>query len=324
MLGFEAERRLKNFLVAVSDGERDLELARTRLCNIPDFVPRAAFERVDRTRDGTVTSGEIGNFLRDNGIFHVSESEAYNLVGFFDGNGDKRLTYDEFVQMFLPCEDNYLRDRALSRYAPTVLPHELLPRDIESAMSSVIEKEIDLQRRLESLKADLQVCLDYSAYAAFNSVERFTRTGVLTTVNIAEFLRTQGHFASESELVAIVRRIDTNGDGTINSGEFAEFMRPLGGVKPVYASPVRSSSPMRSSSPIRASSPVRVKTTTLLESPVSLNRSLSVERRLYAPLYVSPYRRWYNDPLYSPYYPYYSRYYYGSYWSPTLGRYVPY
>jgi len=338
MLGFEAERRLKNFFVAVGEGERDLEFARSRLCNIPDFVPRAAFERVDRSRDGTVTSGEIGNFLRDNSIFHVSESEAYNLVGFFDSNGDRRLAFDEFIQMFLPCEDNYLRDRTSSRYAPSVLPHELLPRDIESAMCQVIEKEINLQRRLESLKSDLAACLDYSAFAAFNSVERFTRTGVLTTVNIGEFLRTQGHFASETELVAIVRRIDTNGDCSISSGELAEFLRPLGGVKTVItSSPVRYSSPVRTS-PIRYSSPVRVRTATLIESPVSLNRSLSVERR-YSPVYVSP-SRYVYDPVYpaSYYsrYPYYSKYYpysplyaskyypYGSYYSPTLGRYVAY
>ena len=343
MLGYESERRLKNFFVAVGEGERDLEFARSRLCSIPDFVPRAAFERVDRSRDGTITSGELGNFLRDNSIFHVSESEAYNLVGFFDGNGDKRLAFDEFVQMFLPCEDNYLRDRTSSRYAPSVLPHELLPRDIESAMCQVIEKEINLQRRLESLKSDLGACLDYSAFAAFNSVERFTRTGALNTVNIGEFLRTQGHFASETELVAIVRRIDTNGDCSISSGEVAEFLRPLGGVKTVItSSPVRYSSPMRTS-PVRYSSPVRVRTATLIESPAAaLNRSLSIDRR-YSPVYVSP-SRYVYDPLYSPYeysrYPYYSKFYpysptyvskyypsgypYGSYYSPTLGRYVAY
>lgn len=332
MLGFEAERRLKNFFVAVGEGERDLEFARSRLCNIPDFVPRAAFQRVDRSGDGTVNSGELGSFLRENSVFHVSESEAYNLVGFFDGNGDRRLTFDEFIQMFLPCEDNYLRDRTLARYAPTVLPHELLPRDIESAMCTVIEKEIDLQRRLEGLKSDLAACLDYSAYSAFNSVERFTRHGVLNTVNIGEFLRSQGHFASETELVAIVRRIDTNGDCNVNSGELAEFLRPLGGVKTVYvaSSPVRASSPIRAS-PVRYSSPVRVRTTTLLESPAaSLNRSLSVERKLYSPVYLSPYRysRYYDDyPYYSRYAPYtYTRYGYpyGSYYSPTLGRYVAY
>jgi hypothetical protein len=48
MLGYESERRLKNLLVAVGDGERDLEAARQRLCSIRDFAPHAAFQRLDR------------------------------------------------------------------------------------------------------------------------------------------------------------------------------------------------------------------------------------------------------------------------------------
>lgn len=236
-------------------------------------------------------------------------------------------------------------------------------------MVEVIAKEIDLQRRLEGLKSDLSACLDYSAFSAFNSVERFTRAGCVDTVSLGEFLRTQGHFASETELVAIIRRIDTNGDSTISSGELAEFLRPLNGViytssivrssspvrivrasSPVRvvrtSSPVRYSSPVRTS-PIRYSSPVRTRTVSLIESPVSLNRSLSVERRVYSPVYVSPsrYASKYYDSVYpsrpyaydkyypytaSKYYPYtstYSRYAgypYGDYYRPTVGRYVAY
>ena len=109
MLGYESERRLKNFLVAVGDGERGLEAARTRLCTIADFAPLSAFERFDRDMTGYVTSYEIVNFLRDNSVFHVTESEAYTLVQFFDSNGNCKLAHHEFIQMFLPCEDNYLR-----------------------------------------------------------------------------------------------------------------------------------------------------------------------------------------------------------------------
>jgi hypothetical protein len=157
MLGYESERRLKNFLVAVGDGERDLENARARLCNIRDFAPNSAFQRLDRDYSGYVTAREICNFLRDNSVYHVSESEAYTLVQFFDSNGDGRLTYQEFIQMVLPCEDNYLRNVTLDRYAVRVGRYDHLPRDIELALTSVIEKEIDLQRRLESLKRDLQL-----------------------------------------------------------------------------------------------------------------------------------------------------------------------
>lgn len=88
MLGLEAARRLKNFLDAVANGERDLEAARFRLCSIPDFAPRSAFSRIDRNSSGSVSNLEICSFLRDNGVHHVSEAEAYNLVVFFDSNGN--------------------------------------------------------------------------------------------------------------------------------------------------------------------------------------------------------------------------------------------
>ena len=113
MLGFESERRLKNLIVGVGVGERELEVLRQRLCVIPDFGLRSAFERVDRDCSGAVSSYEIVNFLRDNAIYHVAEPEAHSLVHFFDANDNYRLTFQEFIQMFLPCEDNILRNVTL-------------------------------------------------------------------------------------------------------------------------------------------------------------------------------------------------------------------
>jgi len=40
-------------------------------------------------------------------------------------------------------------------------------------------------------------------------------------------LRSHGHYANEIELIAIIRRIDTDGDATIDYSELAEFLRPL-------------------------------------------------------------------------------------------------
>ena len=344
MLGLEAQRRLKNFFSAVADGERDLEAARCRLCNIPDFAPQAAFSRIDRDCSRTVSNIEINNFLRDNGIHHVGDAEANNLVAFFDGDGNSKLSFDEWVQMNLPCEDNYLRDRTMGRFATSLMRHESLPRDIELAMCDVIEKEIALQRNLESLKADLAGCIEYSPSAAHATVDRI-RDGVLTTLDVADFMRSQGAFISELELVAIIRRMDTDGNCAINLREFSDFMRPLGGVKPVYASPSRTVTTVYTS-------PVRVRTTaSLLESPIRLSRSFSVERRLPSVSTVYPYpysrlvdldypsikyRYQYDYPMYSPSYynrslypSVYDRYVYpsayayrGSYYSSALGRYV--
>jgi len=97
MLSYESEGRLRNLLVGVGDGERDLEAARTRLCAIPDFSVHAAFERVDRDARCSITSHEILNFLRDNTVLHVAEPEAFELVKFFDSDGNARLTLNEFM-----------------------------------------------------------------------------------------------------------------------------------------------------------------------------------------------------------------------------------
>lgn len=121
--------------------------------------------------------------------------------------------------MFLPCEDNYLRSVTNGRFARRVGRFDRLPRDIELAITNVIEQEITLQRRLEDLKREMEYEYDYSVSAAFNAIDR-PRTGIIDTFNCGSFLRSCGHYASEFELLAIIRRLDTDGDARINYSEF--------------------------------------------------------------------------------------------------------
>ena len=43
MLGYESERRLKNFFLALADGESVHERIRQTICEIRDFSPNSAF-----------------------------------------------------------------------------------------------------------------------------------------------------------------------------------------------------------------------------------------------------------------------------------------
>lgn len=95
VLSYETERRLKNFLVAVAEGEQALECLRQRLCEICDFSPCSAFQRIDRSANDRISSCEILNFLRDNCNCSVSEADCDRLVKFFDSDEDGRLSFNE-------------------------------------------------------------------------------------------------------------------------------------------------------------------------------------------------------------------------------------
>lgn len=192
----------------------------------------------------------------------------------------------------MPCEDNVLRNTTIDRPSISVGKFEHLPRDIEHALATVIEKEINFQRRIESLKRDLQLGHDYSPSATFRTIDR-PESGVIASGNLGEFLKKLGHFASESELLAIIRRIDTDGDAQLNLAEFSEFLKPLG--HHVSSLPLVSSYPP------------------LYDPYFYPSRYISPYSRYNDYPYYSryldyPYSRYYDYPLYSRYYPYYPRY----------------
>jgi hypothetical protein len=95
MLCFESEHRLKNLLVAVGEGEHQLECLRQRLCQIKDFAPHSAFQRLDRNACGRISSCDLLNFLRDHHSHNASEAELFHIVRFFDSDNDGALCFQE-------------------------------------------------------------------------------------------------------------------------------------------------------------------------------------------------------------------------------------
>lgn len=65
--------------------------------------------RLDRDNNGSISSFELLSFLRDNREYSMSEEDCSLIINFYDADNDGRLTFDEFQQLVLPCEDNFLR-----------------------------------------------------------------------------------------------------------------------------------------------------------------------------------------------------------------------
>jgi len=255
MLSYETRNKLADYLLAVSDGERQIEIVRQILAEQKDFEPYAAFKRIDRHRRGSIGTLEILNFLADNGVFYT-ENNVRAFIQRYDQDGDERLCYNEFLFAVLPMDNPTLRAIATQRPNYTVGPNEFLPYDVEYALTKVIDREISFYLNLEYQKTALKNRFDYTPTAAFAAIDQFN-SGRIDYDNLKSFFRGQAIFPNDDEIIAILRRLDKDDDGLIHFDEFEAALKigSLGGSSPrkhasspsrrlekQYSSPVRSSS----------------------------------------------------------------------------------
>ena len=80
----------------------------------------------------------------------LSEFEINYLIKFFDSSFQGCLSYQDFIQIILPCCDPILRTEATQRRdAIRTKPHEYLNGDVEGELADLFEKEILFHLHLE-------------------------------------------------------------------------------------------------------------------------------------------------------------------------------
>lgn len=138
MLTYLTRNKLAAFLLAVNEGERQIEIIRQILCEQEDFEPYAAFKRIDRYKKGVLNAVDIKSFLEDNKI-NFSEHDCDIFVQRYDIDGDGQLAYSEFLQGVLTLDNTVLRTITTQRKNYDV-GNGYLPYDVEYALSKVITK----------------------------------------------------------------------------------------------------------------------------------------------------------------------------------------
>lgn len=86
-------------------------------------------------------------------------------------------------------------------------------------LSRMIQHEVDLMRRIQILVRDLEHCCDFTIQAAFRSVDAFGENKIHVK-NLIEFMHKFAAYLTPREALAIIRRIDTDGDAAISFAEF--------------------------------------------------------------------------------------------------------
>jgi Ca2+-binding EF-hand superfamily protein len=159
--------------------------------------------------------------LLDNGVRQFTVRDCELLVAYFDIDQDGLLSYTEFMQMVLPCDNLMLRSEASQREPLGLDARGALSPQVERLLANFFEGEVGLHSKTDRLKTELHSRFDWNPSSVFNFMDA-THDGFLNYRNLQLFLKGQGYFATDEELIAIIRRLDADADQKVTYQEFCE------------------------------------------------------------------------------------------------------
>ena len=127
------------------------------------------------------------------------------------------------MEVLLPCDDLYMRSVITQRPSHDCPRYATLSFTIEKQIAHLLKCEIEYHVAMENLKIGLKRRVDWSNLRAFNTIDN-RGEGFLNFNNLMNFCRMNSYRATESEVIAMVRRLDIDADQMINFNEWNEMM----------------------------------------------------------------------------------------------------
>jgi hypothetical protein len=101
---------------------------------------------------------------------------------------------------------------------------QFLPCFVEKALSELLYSEVRYQLKVDQLKRTLENCYDFTFKRAFSAIDDWNY-GFVDASNIKRFLSKHGFSANRKDLIAILRRLDADGDCRVDFEEFKKGLR---------------------------------------------------------------------------------------------------
>lgn len=177
---------------------------------------------MDVDQDGVISTHDVLRYLRQCGFDELLEQECQQLVLYFDNSEQGHLDYNDFMQIILPCDAPTLRAITMNKIN-VQRTTALIDQTVESELALLLFKEIVFSRQLDKQRMKLHSSKAFNLHAAFQLVDDWNY-GYIDQSNLKNFLRKHGHVSSEAELMAIIRRMDLDGDARVNEQEFVDAL----------------------------------------------------------------------------------------------------
>eukprot|EP01017_Pseudomicrothorax_dubius_P032921 TRINITY_DN4358_c0_g1_i16.p1 TRINITY_DN4358_c0_g1~~TRINITY_DN4358_c0_g1_i16.p1 ORF type:complete len:500 (+),score=121.60 TRINITY_DN4358_c0_g1_i16:61-1500(+) len=167
----------------------------------------------------------IYTFLRENKLRHTTE-DCEQLIRRYDLDKDDHLSFSEFLRIVLPLANKELRTETSRRKNYDIAVDEYLETDIETALARLLHREIIEEGRVEELRRTLCARPDYDLMGLFYLVDE-RRMGAIDFEVLKRFFAQHQMTMQVDDLVAILRRLDRNEDGSVDPIEFLYAVNPI-------------------------------------------------------------------------------------------------
>lgn len=215
-------KAVTNLFKTVALEEGDIERLRQVFAHMREFSAnqRGLFDQFDTTKDGKVTAEEIVGFLNNNLVKGTGVPAAKAVIAEFDSNQDGTLSFDEFINIFMPAADVRGLDWHPDPRNATL--DGSLPSSVPSMAARILERELlFLNRRSEARKA---VAAETEENLSDVFVQISRGRAEISMSDLIWFCDRYGFQPTTEDLEAILRRCDHDADRALSFEEFVELL----------------------------------------------------------------------------------------------------
>ena len=212
MLSEDTQNLIARILLALAEGERNVEDARKEIANEDNYDIQTIFKVLDSNDDNYITPKDLQNYLYTHGL-EVNFKEVKLLILFYDQDHDFALTFGEIFKIIHPGKEfpnnpKYIRDGELNVR-------------VDTKLYNLLEKEILMARNVLALLDEIKHKRDFNIHSAFHALKYYA---CITGDSINLFLKNCGMDPTAGDIRAIMRRLDINKDEIVDFCEFHAFL----------------------------------------------------------------------------------------------------
>ena len=217
MITIETETKLADIFLALSEGEKSIDINRQILVELDDFDPYQIFIFFDNEQKNHINTSDLQLFLQERGIF-ANEIELKLIILFYDSDYDGVLSYPEFSN-FLQSE--FSKKKVISNNPQEQNINPNLSNNIDQALRQLLGNEVELAKNILFLLNELKMRYDFNLHDLYHSVKNWN---YIEENSLRNFLGRNKISYLESDIRKIMKRLDFNGDGKIDLCEFHAFL----------------------------------------------------------------------------------------------------